>query len=947
MLNDTLFDESQLVYGSVDNRIIYIRTSKGDVYRSGDEGKSFGLVTTPILMPKLNQSTGRIWRMSRGAYMPDGSNVMYFWTALIDRIPGYQQLCWVTTDGGLSFRLRSQFPKSIDTIIPHPKFPGVALLAQTTPNPVRWQLFKTFDAALTSQSIFKPFITVQRVIWTCTRSHPHRFVAAAVLGITNSNSPYWNNKVLQTDDYFDDYRLFLDHVNDWKLHFVMTPSTAAPPTAPAQQRSYESVAARQSADPAPIESYPQDWPVDDLDPHLHLFISRYKRPNDQPYVEYSQDPEVGWEFQPQNSRSVTFARSGYEDIVASSWHLYSVLNSSMHVLAWQPDHRHDIYKLETYPNSSALSFCVMQDHRPYTFVEFPNLPGTIMADRFYTDLATGQKTVAHFSYVSGNGGSTWKRLVAPDSTPSIARNLVLTGILDTSPLIYSLSNTIGSAFVTATSVLANSTLPLNYSHGNRLSVNTYFTNDGGYSWKSIGEGYHVPEFAAKGAMWITAIREKPTDNVTFSLDDGLTWRNIKITNTSVRIMNIRVASDYNSKVVLIHAMREGSDLNPAPDPPSPEVNIPQFSEPPSFSPNAPFESPSASSSPSDGSILPSTMTPSLSGYEVPSPSSSSSSSSYSDVPVSVAPPTAPPIAAPPPSDRPVLLQSLLIALDFSSGFPSCAKSDYEHWTPKDESGRERCTYGEKLVLKRRRSGHYCFPESEWPIVSARIPCECSIEDYECAPCFVRDEQTGRCSFVCGLEKNGDLRSRFGAVPLVDTISCASSTSHPPHYVWQGSSKLAYRKIAQTKCTEGRNVVTEFKDAIIPCNLAPTEQQTPQPPPKGHWTIPVQTLKGLGIAMLTFAVIGSFFAVVKFYYSICFQITRFLDWISPDQNRFLIENINWDDEEHQEPGHNEGIGDHNANGSDGDGDGDVELEDFGVPDTTTSSDEEDEARLLRG
>jgi hypothetical protein len=918
-MEDTNFDEGSLVHGSRDNRIAYIRTNRGEVLRSIDNG-NFSLITLPTIMEGINKTLGMISRIARGALMPDGTYMMYMWSAVAERTPNYRQMIWRTCDGGSSFQLLPILSYSIDSIIPHPVFPSTAIATQFTAVPSRTQLLKTIDAGATFIPIFKPLVYGPRVLWAPTPSHPYRLIVPATLGITTASSAFWNNKVLQSDNFFDDYRVLVDRVHYWRVTLVEQASASQFSRRTVLIDQQESSIASFSNSSLPRETWPTDGPPEAT---MHVFASRFPSPNNynQLNVEITRDAGYTYEFPSSAWQKTFFPRGGYYKSDPYGYQVYSVQENTTYVLAFNRDEQHDLYRIERQVNSDLSTFLLLRDHRPNTFVESQQLPGTMIADQLHRINET-ERTGAIHSVVSGNKGASWQVLYAPSSNAITPLYLTLTGVNNLSPLIYSAPNGIGSIFVTATVV--NETqlnLPLKYSAQIRPPVSTYFTNDGGFTWKEIGEGYHVPEFAANGAMWVTAKQGDLSDSVNFSLDDGLSWREFRFSDFPIRIYNIRVASDYNSRAVLVHAVRTWAEAHPAP--PSPPL------EPMEANSTAPDSSPMETSplEPTAGEDMPHTDSPSV-NPTVPTAIPQPSSSPLLDSPYVVDPftpsndsePTVPPV-------QPWRFESFLITLDFSKSFPLCDESHLETWIPVDAHGRGRCTMGEKLTFKRRKKGAFCFPQPSpsedqsghtWPILVSRDPCECTAEDYECAPCFQRNEENGLCQFSCGLESSSFL-SQYGSIPWKHSVCDHNSNGF---YEWPDSAAFAHRKVEGTKC-RGNPVL--LGNAIVPCKYAPEIPTPENPPTKPPFSISSQTRRTLEIVFITGGIIFGGFIVIRFFPYIRSGIGLVMGCLIPSRDDGAFGDMDFQDFDLDlEPE-------------------EVELDEIPVAETTTSS-EEDEPNM---
>lgn len=769
--------------------------------------------------------------------MPDGSNVMYFWSATNDRIAGYKQLLWVSADGGDSFELRASPPKSFESIIPHPYFPGVALLLQNTVVSSRVQLWKTEDAGLTFKRIFYPIVHGQRVSWAPSRTKPFRIIVGVTLGITTATSPFWNYKVVVSDNLFADYRLLIEHVSDWRIHMVdddaLTPSSAIDD---ATELLHPELGTDFNI------SFHQDWPAKGAPSSLLLWSSSYR---DAGYnrIDHAlaRDPGEHWEWRPEEWKQLSFPFGGGVDPYVNTWNLLAFGQNASYMLSWRSRDLFTIFKVDsrTGPNTANDSTVVIDHYKDGSLSLFPHLPGTIIASHYISENDTF--TDAFITSRSGNGGSHFTKIAAPGSTTSDPRFLIFTGLSNNSPLIYGPTDSVGSLFVTATIANSSTTLPFVYNRTHRPEVNTYFTADGGYTWQDIGSHYQVPEFAARGALVAFASTAYLTQELTYSLDDGQTWRTLNFSSTPVRVQNIRVASDYNSRTLLVLAystriLEEEPVASTAP-------------EDASLEPLEPSSPPLADHTVVGGTQddpQPEAVSPSLGPSTfAPTPENSSYGESNYSVPYGGSSPDTTP-EEPPNLESPVsktIGLSHLITVSFEQAFPLCNSSDYEIWTPLDEDGEPRCLMGERVTFRRRKAGHFCFPQPpasdanqgkyEWPIIEGREKCDCSELDFECAPCFER-ASNGKCQFVCGAEPRSFLETRFPSFPY-DRFEqmCTSPVNKSLGYAesrtltWTGSGTLAHRKIAQSNCKDSSTEL-RFDDAIVTCRYPPSLSAAPNP-----------------------------------------------------------------------------------------------------------------------
>ena len=88
---------------------------------------------------------------------------------------------------------------------------------------------------------------------------------------------------------------------------------------------------------------------------------------------------------------------------------------------------------------------------------------------------------------------------------------------------------------------------------------TFFTNDGGVTWKEVKKGAHHWEFGDHGSVLVVVSSDKPTNYLTYSLDAGATWKDYVFTQDNVNILDIvTVPHDSALRFLLI---TEASDMN--------------------------------------------------------------------------------------------------------------------------------------------------------------------------------------------------------------------------------------------------------------------------------------------------------------------------------------------------------------------------------------------------
>lgn len=82
--------------------------------------------------------------------------------------------------------------------------------------------------------------------------------------------------------------------------------------------------------------------------------------------------------------------------------------------------------------------------------------------------------------------------------------------------------------------------------------NTFFTKDGGASWKEIKKGYYMWEYGDQGSIIVIVNGHDSTNTITYSLDEGDTWHDYQFSEDLVKIDDIAtVPSDTSRKFLLI------------------------------------------------------------------------------------------------------------------------------------------------------------------------------------------------------------------------------------------------------------------------------------------------------------------------------------------------------------------------------------------------------------
>ncbi|KAF5094816.1 hypothetical protein DV451_004893 [Geotrichum candidum] len=81
--------------------------------------------------------------------------------------------------------------------------------------------------------------------------------------------------------------------------------------------------------------------------------------------------------------------------------------------------------------------------------------------------------------------------------------------------------------------------------------NTFFTKDGGVTWKEIRKGYYMWEYGDQGSIIVVVNGQDNTNIVSYSLDEGETWNDYQFSDDLIKVEDIAtVPSDTSRKFLL-------------------------------------------------------------------------------------------------------------------------------------------------------------------------------------------------------------------------------------------------------------------------------------------------------------------------------------------------------------------------------------------------------------
>lgn len=89
-------------------------------------------------------------------------------------------------------------------------------------------------------------------------------------------------------------------------------------------------------------------------------------------------------------------------------------------------------------------------------------------------------------------------------------------------------------------------------------ADTFFTRDGGISWKSVKKGNYRWEYGDQGSILVLVEADKPTNVISYSVDEGETWVDFEFSDEKMRVLALSTVPSDTSKNFLIWGMEESS-----------------------------------------------------------------------------------------------------------------------------------------------------------------------------------------------------------------------------------------------------------------------------------------------------------------------------------------------------------------------------------------------------
>ena len=168
----------------------------------------------------------------------------------------------------------------------------------------------------------------------------------------------------------------------------------------------------------------------------------------------------------------------------------------------------------------------------------------------------------HKSQITFNKGGKWHDLKAPykdseskkyDCDPMCA--LHLHGVSGDFPAFYSTETAVGI-------IIGNGNVG-KYLSNNQEEISTFLSRDGGVVWTELRKGSHIYEIGNHGAIILMAREHFPTNNILYSLDEGLHFKEFEISKEKIIIKNIIIEPTATSTHCIVYGetqSRKGQKL---------------------------------------------------------------------------------------------------------------------------------------------------------------------------------------------------------------------------------------------------------------------------------------------------------------------------------------------------------------------------------------------------
>jgi hypothetical protein len=153
--------------------------------------------------------------------------------------------------------------------------------------------------------------------------------------------------------------------------------------------------------------------------------------------------------------------------------------------------------------------------------------------------------------ISFNKGGSWRRMTSPEKDSEGQSYdceeycyLNLHGISSEFPPFYSVDTAAGL-------IIGNGNVGRYLSH-DEAEISTFLTRDGGLNWFEIKKGPHIYEIGDHGALIIIADVRNPTNKISYTWNEGISWEDLEISREKISIRNIIIEPTSTSQHFVVY-----------------------------------------------------------------------------------------------------------------------------------------------------------------------------------------------------------------------------------------------------------------------------------------------------------------------------------------------------------------------------------------------------------
>jgi len=172
------------------------------------------------------------------------------------------------------------------------------------------------------------------------------------------------------------------------------------------------------------------------------------------------------------------------------------------------------------------------------------IEGVYIANQFRSVNPTTDTGVDPHTLISFDKGAEWSALPVPKGKTA---PLQLQGpSSDQHVSYYSAAQAVGIIFANGNvgPVISN----------DLQDIGVYFSRDAGWSWSYVEPKPHIYEFGNRGALVIMVLNEESTNEIQYSLDEGITWNSCTFGET-FEVINIVSDPDFGTRHFLMYGNR--------------------------------------------------------------------------------------------------------------------------------------------------------------------------------------------------------------------------------------------------------------------------------------------------------------------------------------------------------------------------------------------------------